>query len=358
MPARDISVEPGQRRVRRTLVAIGLAFAVTAAACAAQEGGAGGDELPDLAENRLQPLEGTASPQLPVTVDSIVPVEHRGSDTENTYEEVEVTDVSRILPLTGAIAEVVYTLGLGDNVVGRDATATFEEAAGLPVVSQGHDVSVEGVLSLKPTLIIADTWIGPHEAVEQLRASGATMVILDQTWTLDAVELRIAEIAELLGLTERGTELAERTKAQMARVREELPESVRGLTVAFLYLRGTAGVYLMGGPGSGADALLGELGVVDAGTMIGLDKAFTPITAEALIAAQPDVLLVMSGGLESVGGVEGLAEIPGIAQTPAGRERRVIDYEDGLLLSFGPRTPQVLKAMGDDLAALYAEDAR
>lgn len=147
------------------------------------------------------------------------------------------------------------------------------------------------------------------------------------------------------------------SKTIWPKVRDSLPESIRKSRVAFLYLRGSAGVYLLGGPGSGADALITELGLEDAGTAIGLDRAFTPITSEALIEAQPDILLVMTGGLASVGGIDGLLKIPGISQTPAGKERRVLAYEDGLLLSFGPRTPQVLNAMAEDLTAMYEGEA-
>lgn len=81
----------------------------------------------------------------------------------------------------------------------------------------------------------------------------------------------------------------------------------------------------------------------------GLDKPFTPITSEALVRAQPDVILMMSEGLESVGGVDGLVEIPGIRETPAGMARRVVDLEDGVLLSFGPRTPLVIDILVERL---------
>src|SRR5690606_31164436 len=112
-------------------------------------------------------------------------------------------------------------------------------------------------------------------------------------------------------------------------------------------------VYLLGGPGSGADALVAELGLEDAGTAIGLDRAFTPITSEALIDAQPDILLVMTGGLKSVGGIDGLLKIPGISQTPAGQERRVLGHEGALLLGFGRRTRQALRAMAEGLIAMH-----
>lgn len=74
---------------------------------------------------------------------------------------------------------------------------------------------------------------------------------------------------------------------------------------------------------------------------------FTPITTEALAQAQPDVILMMTKGLESVGGLDGLLTIPGIAQTPAGLNRRVVDMEDGVLLGFGPRTPLVIDILVD-----------
>src|SRR5690606_36634885 len=113
--------------------------------------------------------------------------------------------------------------------------------------------------------------------------------------------------------------------------------------VAFLYLRGQAGVYLIGGKGSGADSMIDAAGGTDAGTAIGLDRPFTPISSEALIEAAPDVVLVTTTGLESVGGEADLLSMPGIAQTPAGRERRIVAVKDGLLYSFSNRTPAVLR---------------
>lgn len=119
--------------------------------------------------------------------------------------------------------------------------------------------------------------------------------------------------------------------------------------VAFLYLRGSASVYLIGGKGSGATSLIEAAGAVDAGAESGLEKDFTAITSEALAEAAPDALLVMSKGLESVGGVDGLVKIPGIAQTPAGMDRRIVSVEDGVLLNYGPRTDQVLASVVEQL---------
>ncbi|NEB67693.1 ABC transporter substrate-binding protein, partial [Streptomyces fulvissimus] len=86
---------------------------------------------------------------------------------------------SRVVPLTGSLNEIVFTLGLGEQVVARDVTATFEQAAGLPVVTRAHDVSAESVLSLKPTVVLADTTTGPAEAIGQIRDAGVPLVVLD-----------------------------------------------------------------------------------------------------------------------------------------------------------------------------------
>ena len=102
-------------------------------------------------------------------------------------------------------------------------------------------------------------------------------------------------------------------------------------------------MYLLGGPRSGADSMIEAAGGIDAGTAIGLDRSpFTPLTSEALVEAAPDVLLLTDSGLESVGGIDALLAMPGISQTPAARDRRVVTVDDGVLYSFGSRTPEAL----------------
>ena len=61
------------------------------------------------------------------------------------------------------------------------------------------------------------------------------------------------------------------------------------------------------------------------------------MTPEALVAANPDVLLLFDSGLQSLGGTAGLLQVPGIAQTTAGRTGRVVEMDGQLLTGFGPR---------------------
>ncbi|MEV7025892.1 ABC transporter substrate-binding protein [Kitasatospora sp. NPDC093558] len=295
------------------------------------------------AADAVEPLPSAPAPRLPATVPSA------------DGRQVTVTSADRIIPLNGSLAELVFSLGLGPKVVARDVSTTFSQAAALPVITQAHDVSAEGVLSLHPTVVLADRSTGPAEAVAQIRAAGVPLVVLDDAKQLADVGPRIDTVAAALGVPDAGAQLKERTEQRIGEARAALPATGRQPKVAFLYLRGSASVYLLGGPASGAASLIEAVGGEDAGKAAGLTGDFTPLTSEALVKAAPDAILVMSKGLDSVGGVDGLLKLPGVAQTPAGLDRRIVSVEDGQLLSYGPRTPQVLREIA---AQLYPAGAK
>nr|WP_202541399.1 ABC transporter substrate-binding protein [Streptomyces sp. SID2563] len=324
--------------------ALALASAVLLAGCggtdapSAKSAATGASSAADA--DRIEPLTGTAAPELPVTVDS--------ADGKRTT----ITSADRIVPLTGSLNEIVFTLGLGKRVVARDITATFEQAEKLPVVTRAHDVSAESVLSLKPTVVLADTTTGPAEAIGQIRDAGIPLVVVEPAKDLSDVGRRIDTVAAALGVPKAGETLKKRTQDRIDAVRESVPAPAEGSEkprVAFLYLRGSASVYLLGGRDSGASSLLEAAGAVDAGKASGLKKDFTAITSEALAKAAPDAILVMTKGLESVGGTDGLVKIPGVAETPAGMDRRIVSIDDGVLLNYGPRTDRVLSELVEQL---------
>ncbi len=232
---------------------------------------------------------------------------------------------TRIVSLASGVGETLIALGAQERIVGRDETSDAPALSDVPIVTKAHSLSAERVLALNPDLVIVDENVGPPEALDQLRATGVRIIDVPPAWTLNDIEPRTRAIADAIGAT----------GVQIPTI--EAGPASGGPRVAFLYLRGTSAIYLLGGQQSGADALIAAAGGIDVGAEAG-HPAFLPLTAEALVAANPDVLLVMSKGLESVGGIDGLVALPGVAQTTAARERAVIAVDDGILLSFGPRT--------------------
>jgi iron complex transport system substrate-binding protein len=220
-------------------------------------------------------------------------------------------------------------------------------AADLPLVTvNGHDLSAEAILELNPSVVLADASIGPPEVFEQLEAAGIPVVMLDELQTIDDVAPHIRSVAAALGVTDAGERLVARTESDIQAAIASIHPPADPPSIAFLYLRGPAGIYLITGTGAGPDAMIEAIGARDAGTELGV-TGFKPITSEALISAAPDVILVLTDSLASVGGVDGLLAIPGVAQTPAGEQRRIVDMDDGVLLNFGTRTGAAIKALGE-----------
>jgi iron complex transport system substrate-binding protein len=296
----------------------------------------------------IEPISSDPRPELPATV----------TDSQGTA--VTVTDVSRILALDiyGTTSRIVYSLGLGENVVGRDTSSAFREIKDLPrVTPSGNTLSAEAVLELAPSVIITDTSLGPWDVILQMREAGVPVVVVDSHRSIETTPDLINQVSEALGVPGLGAELAERTSTRIAEstanIAKGAPEGDARLRMIFLYMRGGAGVYYVFGTGSGTDSLIGALGGIDVATEIGW-TGMQPVTDEGLVAMNPDLILVMTRGLESVGGVDGLLDkLPAVAATPAGEKRRVVDMDDSEILSFGPNTPAVLEALA---AAVYSPD--
>lgn len=301
----------------------------------------------------IEPLADAPEADLPVTVSS----HDRGGDVD-----IEVTDTSRVLALSlsGSLAELVYALGEADSLVGRDVSTNFSGSEDLPVVTRdGHSIDAESVLALNPSLIITDGSIGPVDVVLQLRDAGIPVVTVERAVDPESSYAAAQQVADALGIGGAAPELIDTLKEAIAAKEEEvralLPADEGRLPrVAFLYVRGAAGIFYLFGEGSGVDSLIRSVGAVDVAEEAGW-VGEKPMTAEALIAMDPDVILVMSQGLESAGGVDGLlAAQPSIALTNAGKHRRIVDVDDAVLFAGGIRIPDVI----DGLArALYAPDS-
>ena len=245
----------------------------------------------------------------------------------------------RVVVLANGVAEIIQSLNGQAIIVGRDISSTEDSLSHIPIVTSGHQVLPERVISLKPDLVIIDASTGPKAAIETIKAAGITVVETPESWSLQDLPTKVRAVGRAIGAVDQAELLVQQLNQSL-----KVSAIKNAPKVAFLYLRGTSSIYLIGGPGSGADSLLEAIGAVDVGAQ-NLERPFNTLTAESLAALNPDVIVVMSKGLESVGGIQGLLKLPGVAQTKAGKNSAVIDVDDSLLLSFGPRTPSLVEAL-------------
>lgn len=270
--------------------------------------------------------------------------------------EVTVASTDRILAANGDLAEVVYALGLGDQVVARDVSATFPpEVESLPSVGYQRTLPLEPIAALDPSVVLATTEAGPPETIAGLRSLGIPVVVVAPPDDLSGPTEKIRAVAAALGAADRGTALADQVEAEIAAATSAAAEAEGTPRVAALYLRGEA-VQLLFGPGSKVSVLLEAARAHDVGAELGVDDT-QPVNLEALLAARPDALVVTDSGLASVGGMEGLMALGGgaLARTPAGEQGRILVYDDQMLLGFGPRTGTVLAQLVNDLHSPTAE---
>lgn len=342
------------KQARVTALALGTAAMLTLTGCASwdntsttnaalqkelQEGdiqdianATGPARVDSLAE--VEPVTDSPSPALPVEL------------TDADGNDVVVDDVSRIvaLDLYGTYTKTLRGLGLGENIIGRTVSSTEESLKDIPsVTAGGHDINVEAVLNLDPSLVIVDHSIGPASAIDQIRAAGVTTVVMSPERSIETIGQDIRNVAGVVGLPEEGETLAQRSEDELAKAQETIAGIIpdEPLRMAFLYARGTGGIFYILGDEDGSSDLIEALGGTDIASENGIGSP-TPASAEALVELNPQVFVMMNAGLESTGDIAGLLDRPGVAQTDAGKNRRVLTLPDGDSLAFGPQTAEML----------------
>jgi len=236
----------------------------------------------------------------------------------------------RIVSLNGTISEIICDLGRQGQIVGVDVTSTYPAALEkLPKVGHNRNISAEGVLAQNPTLVVGTTESLKPEVAAQLKSAGVRVELFKQAYSVDGTKQLIKEVAAAFGATAEVPALLKKLDAQLTQVRKP----AKSPKVLFIYARGT-GTMMVAGQGTQVEKIIQLAGGQNAATGF---TEFKPLTAEALVAANPDVLLLFDSGLQSLGGKAGLLQVPGIAQTTAGRTGRVVEMDGQLLTGFGPR---------------------
>jgi iron complex transport system substrate-binding protein len=260
-------------------------------------------------------------------------------------DTVTPVDTSRLVSLGGGTTEIVYALGLGDAVVATDASSHHPPAASeKATLGYYRRIGAEGVLSSNPTAVLASDGSGPPTALTQIEEAGVRVEPIPEAIDRETAVARIRKVGALLGHPDRAEALARKVEGELDAVSAAL-EGVDRPKVLFIYARG-GGTLMVGGTGTAAESLVELAG----GALAAPDhEGYRPLTAEAVIAAEPDVVLLTEGGLATLGGVDGVVATPGISATPAGQARRVVAMEDLLMLGFGPRLGEAVRTLATEL---------
>jgi iron complex transport system substrate-binding protein len=256
----------------------------------------------------------------------------------------------RVLSIGGSVTEIIHALGQGHRLIARDTSSTFPPVVmDLPDVGYARALSPEGVLSVAPDLILAMQDAGPPETIAVLHASGIPFIPVPDAQDGPGILEKIAIVGEALGVPDRARALINETRAALeatSAATTQIAPKDRKRVLFILSLRG--GRILAGGQHTQADGIIKMAGAVNAVTAF---DGYKQMTDEAVIAAAPDAILMMTRGGDHVIEDEILLSLPAIRTTPAAQIGTVIRMPGLYLLGFGPRTAQAAR---DLHAKLYA----
>ena len=271
-----------------------------------------------------------------------------GKKQKQNYEHTQANAAKRtalkIVSLGGQTTEIIFSLGKGKAIVGRDVTSIYpEQALAITSVGRGKAITAESILSTNANLLVMPEGQLKKETVDQLQAAKMDILTYPDKKSINQLKSAVKIISEKLDRKREGEAILsqiDRDLAGLHAAKDKRPK------VLFVYARGS-GAMSIAGNNTFAEEIIrlagGQLAVEGI-------KDFKPLTPEGLIQANPDFMLFFDSGLKSLGGKEGVLKIQGVSETTAGKKMQIISMEGSLLSSFGPRLGQAVKELHEKIS--------
>ncbi|RKF21457.1 hemin ABC transporter substrate-binding protein [Alginatibacterium sediminis] len=240
----------------------------------------------------------------------------------------------RVISAGANVTEIVIALGALDTVVAVDSTSRALVDDSIPVVGYHRALASEGLLSLEPTLLIGSEEMGPKNTLEVLSNAGVEISTLPATKGVDGLLERIAHTSKVLSKEMQGQALVEQTRAEIQSLddsRKQLLETQVAPNRGMFVMSSDGRKMTVAGDKTSASELLHLAGIESVTS--GHFESYKPLSPEAILELQPDVILISSHSLQAIGGVDAMLEMqPLLKLTPAGRDRRIVSIEGTALI--------------------------
>lgn len=250
----------------------------------------------------------------------------------------------RVVSLGGSVTEIIYELGRDEAIVANDLSSVYPaQATKLPRVGYYRNLPLEGLVSLKPDLILASEQAGPATVLDRVRALGIPVEIISDQPDLESLYTRVEQIATRLGVPEQGhvleADIRQRIDSAVRLARH--PDSTTAPVSAVVLMRHSHQLHGAGGDTSAA-ALLRMAGLIN---LLDKQRGYKPMSAEALAKLQPELIITTSGSAEALGGAEAFGKSPGVKLTTAAQRNNILVMDELLILGLGPRTDQAIQML-------------
>ena len=254
--------------------------------------------------------------------------------------EVDGKKDQRIVCLSKQLTEMVFALGKGHNIVAVDLSSTYPDSAKLlKTVGYHRALSPESIIAMNPDLVIHSNDIGPENVLPQITKAGLNIKAFGGANTIDSAKLLLKNLGNFFGEEKKADSLIKKIDKDIAAAADTLlKRNIKDTpTVMIIHFGRANNVYFVmsgrKGPGDKMIALAGGKAVkYDA-------KGARQISAEAVAEANPDIIIATDYGYDQMGSMDKfISGVPGIALTNAGKNKRIVRFEEHDLVYFGPRS--------------------
>ena len=244
----------------------------------------------------------------------------------------------------GALSEWISVLGGEQRLVGVDTTSQHPASLkALPSIGYQRQLSAEGILSLRPDVLVGTEEMGPPPVLSQIRSAGVRVEMFSSEARVDAVEQNLRHLGVLLGREQQAAQVAADYRQQLQALQARL-EPLKGTAPGVLLLVGHGGAKpMIAGKGTSGDWVLRQAGARN----LAEHPGYKNFSAESLAALDPDVLVVSDRSLDGEHALQALLkENPALAASRAVKDKRVVPLDSTLLVGgLGPRLPGVLQEL-------------
>ena len=253
---------------------------------------------------------------------------------------------SKIVVAGGSITEIVYFLGMEDKLVGVDITSNFpKEAKKLKSIGYLRNLSIEGILSLSPGLVLAEEDIGPPIIVNQLRKTSIDLRIIKEKYDLNGIHNKILCVSKILDASLDDNENYVKFKNKLNRVKK-LKKNNSKKILLILMMRGSSPV--VAGKNTSGQGFIDMTGHENSMSDL---NGWKPVSSEEIIKKNPDYIIITKRAFKNFSSLDQFLSIPGISSTIAAKKKNIIVKDGMSMLGFGPRTINVAleidKKIGD-----------
>ena len=243
----------------------------------------------------------------------------------------------------GALSEWVTALGGESKLVGVDTTSQHPESLkALPSIGYQRQLSAEGILSLRPQVLVGTEEMGPPSVLAQIRNAGVQVEMFSAQPDLPSLNGNLQHLGKLLGDETKARELFAGYEQALVQQKNWVAKarSTQKAPGVLLLIGHAGGKPLIAGKDTAGDWVLQQAG----GHNLATHSGYKPFSVESLAGLSPDVLVFADRALTGDAARAALfKENPILASTPAAKNGRVVELDPTLLVGgLGPRLPQSL----------------